>query len=430
MNISKFLSTAHSSHRISLSSQYHQPPHYALRLSYISGLLVTRSLSRSSNTNTLIPTITSYNRNITQSSTTKYHQPSIIRYQSSSTMSSNTIQMNSIRIHKTGDASVLQYDTGLPLSTSSIQSTQVLVEIAYAGVNFIDTYHRTGLYPLPLPATLGREASGIVRGIGSSVKNIKVGDRVAFMDQGTYSTHIITDEKNIIHVPSSVSLRDAAAVLLQGTTAHYLTRSTYPLKANNSILVHAAAGGTGAMIVQIAKNCTSNVTVIATAGSAEKCKEVKDVLGADHVINYQEQANFVDEVKRITSNKGVNAVYDGVGKSTWEGSMKSLKKLGYLVLFGNASGPVPPMDPLLLSKHGSIFVTRPTLVDYTSDVGVEQSGYTLQQRVTELFQWIADGKISVRIGQEFDLKDAAEAHRYLESRQSRGKIVLRVNAKL
>jgi len=309
----------------------------------------------------------------------------------------------------------------------------VLVEIAYCGINFADTYHRTGLYPVPLPFILGGEASGIVRKVGDHVTSIKVGDRVVFQGvHGTYSTHVVVPQDSIITVPERVSLRDAAAIIVQGLTAHYLMRSTYRVKANDSVLVHAAAGGTGALIVQVAKHCIEgdNVTVIATAGSQEKCDEVKKVLGADYVINYNEERDFVEKVNRYTSGAGVNVVYDGVGKTTWEGSMKSLKKLGYLVLFGNASGPVPPVDPLLLSKHGSIFMSRPILADYTAPQSVEQTGYTQQQRMNELFHWLTEGKLNLRIAKEFDLKDAADAHRYIESRQSRGKILLRVNTQL
>lgn len=372
------------------------------------------SVTLSTITNRIQPIVTALTYN-----TNQIKQSNIVQHKLNMSTSTNIpTTISAIRVHKTGNADVLQYDNNVQLP--ELKSNDVLVEIAYSGINFIDTYQRSGLYPVQLPFVLGREASGIVRVIGSNVSNINVGDRVGFMSQGTYAQYTVTDQSNIIKIPDNVSLRDAAAVLLQGLTAHYLTHSTFPLSTGHTALVHAAAGGTGALIVQLAK--LRGARVIATAGSNDKVEQVKQ-LGADHVINYNE-TDFLTAVKQYTNNTGVNVVYDGVGKATWENSLKSLDKLGCLVLFGNASGAVPPLDPLLLSKHGSLFVTRPTLVDYIAKPG------SLKQRSDELFSYIAQHKATVRIGKVFKLEQAADAQRYIESRQSTGKILLAVNENL
>jgi len=220
-------------------------------------------------------------------------------------------------------------------------------------------------------------------------------------------------------LPQEVDLKDAAAVLLQGLTAHYLVTSTYPVQKGDLVLVHAGAGGTGGLLIQMAK--LRGATVITTVSNAEKEAIAKEA-GADHVINYT-TSDFHEAVTKITEGKGCNVVYDGVGKATWEQSLKSLKKRGYLVLFGNASGPVPPINPLLLTQNGSIFVTRPTLFDYV--IGDEYV-----TRCTELFRWINEKKLTIRIAKEFDLDQAADAHRFLEGRRALGKVLLIVNSKL
>jgi len=325
--------------------------------------------------------------------------------------------MKAIRIHKTGGPDVLKLDE---ISIPEPGDKEVLVNVAAAGVNYIDTYHRTGLYPLSLPAVIGREGSGVIEKVGKNVKDWKVGEKVAFLSGGAYAEKVLISNHHLTRIPKDVSLREAAAVLLQGLTAHYLACSTYPLKEKDFALVHAGAGGTGALLIQIAK--IRGAIVITTVSNAEKAKVAK-AAGADYIINYTTE-DFEEKVKKITEGKGVQVVYDGVGASTWEKSMKSLAKRGYLVLFGNASGPVPAITPLSLTQHGSIFVTRPTLFDYivTPD--------EFQARCKDLFQWISQKKLITRIAKEFDLQDAGEAHKHLEGRNALGKVLLIVNSKL
>lgn len=336
--------------------------------------------------------------------------------------------MRAVRIHQYGGPESLRYEKDVPVPPSPVNN-QVLVNISYAGINYIDTYHRTGLYALPsLPALIGREASGVVLAVGPQVsqnpstQSIKVGSRVAFpiSPYGSYAEQTLLDASSVVLVPESVSHAQAASVMLQGLTAHYLTHDSYTIKEKDVVLVHAAAGGTGALIVQMAK--LRGGTVIATVGSEEKAAQVRS-LGADHVIVYT-QTDFQPEVMKLTGGAGVHAVYDGVGKATWEKSMKSLRRRGTLVLFGNASGPVPPIDPLLLSNHGSIYVTRPTLKDFIA------TPQELQERSQQIFQYLTDKQLHVQIGREFDLCEATEAHQWLENRAHTGKILLRVNPDL
>jgi len=289
-------------------------------------------------------------------------------------------------------------------------------------VNYIDTYHRTGLYKLPLPAIIGREAAGIVVAVGAEVHKdqFAVNDRVVFMGSNTYAEYVAVDAAIAVKVPAAVSLKDAAGLWLQGLTAQYLTHSTYPIQSGDFVLIHAAAGGTGSMVVQFAKS--RGAKVIATAGTPEKVELVKK-LGADHVILYTKQ-NFREEVMKITNNAGVAAAYDGVGKATWEDSLKCLRPLGYLVLFGNASGAVPPVDPLLLQAQGSVFLTRPSLHHYVS------TPEALHHRAKQVWHAVETKLVTIRVGAEFPLEKAADAHKLLESRESTGKIVLVVNPKL
>jgi len=326
--------------------------------------------------------------------------------------------MRAIRIHKTGGPEVLTLDE--KVDCPSPNDKEILVAVAAAGVNYIDTYHRTGLYTLPLPAIIGREGSGVVEAVGKDVKGFKAGDRVAFLSQGAYAEKTVMPADSAVVIPEDMSLNEAAAIMLQGLTAHYLVTSTYPVKKGDYVLIHAGAGGTGGLLIQMAK--LRGGIVITTVSSSEKA-EIAKTAGADHIINYTTQ-NFQEEVKKITGGKGCEVVYDGVGKSTWEQSMKSLKKRGYLVLFGNASGAVPPINPLVLLQNGSLFLTRPTLYDYIA----EKDEFT--GRCKELFGWFKDRQVTVRIAAEFELSKAAEAHKFLEARLALGKVLLIVNSKL
>eukprot|EP00457_Paulinella_chromatophora_P012051 gb/GEZN01012229.1/.p1 GENE.gb/GEZN01012229.1/~~gb/GEZN01012229.1/.p1 ORF type:complete len:342 (-),score=52.35 gb/GEZN01012229.1/:48-1073(-) len=319
-----------------------------------------------------------------------------------------------IRIHEFGSPDAMKWDEKVELP--DLKETDLLVKIQAAGVNFIDTYHRSGLdgYKLPLPLCLGREGAGVIMEVGSKVANFKPGDHVVFFVQGTYSALAIVPAAAAVAIPDSTDAIQAAAVFLQGLTAHYLLTSSYPLKQGEWALIHAGAGGCGGLMIQIAK--LKGARVITTVSTESKAIIAKET-GADFIINYSKQ-HFHQEVMRITENKGVHVVYDGVGKSTFEKSALCLRPRGYLVLFGNASGPVPPIDPLKLTEWGSIFMTRPTLKDYISDPAEKAA------RVKDLFEWMEAGKLKVRIAKTFPLEKAAEAHRLLESRGALGKIVL------
>lgn len=293
---------------------------------------------------------------------------------------------------------------------------EALVRVEYAGVNFIDIYKRTGLYKVPMPSTLGEEGAGIVESIGGAVSTVRVGDRVAWASVlGAYAEYSVVPATRLVPVPKSVETRVAAAVMLQGMTAHYLALTTYPLKHGDRCLVHAAAGGVGLLLVQIAKH--RGAFVIGTAGSDEKA-ELARKAGADEVIVYTRQ-DFVAEVKRITESRGVNVVYDSVGQSTFLKGLDVLVPRGMMVTFGQSSGAIPPMDPLLLSQKGSLVMTRPTLAHYIA------TREELLQRAGDLFEWIGRGELDVRIGAEFPLSQVAEAHQALEGRKTTGKVLLR-----
>jgi len=324
-----------------------------------------------------------------------------------------SIAAKAVRIHATGGIDQLVLDD---ITVAGPVGKQVLIEIAYAGINYIDTYHRTGLYKLPLPAIIGREGAGQIIAVGPDAKDFAVGDRVVFFASDAYATHAIVDSKAVVKLADEMSFRDAATLQLQGLTAHAFITDAYRVKSGDIVLVQAAAGGTGALLVQMAK--IQGATVIGTVGSADKVAIAKEA-GADHVINYNEQ-DFKEEVLKITNGVGVHAVYDGVGKSTFDGSMKSLRKRGTLVTFGNASGPVPPVDVLSLTAHGSIFLTRPTVAHF-----VEQRS-ELEQRVKDVHQWFLQGKLKLRVAKEFSLAEAKQAHEALESRKYAGKIILKV----
>ena len=322
--------------------------------------------------------------------------------------------MKAIYIEQTGGAEVLQFgDQPKPEAGAG----QALVKISASGVNFIDTYHRTGLYKLPMPAILGSEGAGIVEAVGDGVKTLKPGDRVAWaMTRGSYAEYAAVPEAYLIKLPESVSFEDAAAAMLQGMTAHYLTHSTFPLKPGHVALVHAAAGGTGRLVVQMAK--TLGARVIATAGSAEKAGIARHA-GADETILYREH-DFAEETRRLTGGKGVDVVYDSVGADTFLKSIDSRTPRGMMVTFGNASGPVPAVQPLLLSQKGSLFLTRPTLAAYIA------TREELDWRSGDILKWIAEKKLVLRIERVYPLAQAAEAHRDLEGRKTSGKLVLAV----
>jgi NADPH2:quinone reductase len=327
--------------------------------------------------------------------------------------------MRAIRIHETGDASVLRYETNVAVPQA--KANEILVRNDFSGVNYIDTYHRTGLYKLPLPFVLGREAGGSVVALGSAVaesKEFNVGDKVGYFAQGSYAEYAAIDVTTAYKLPKEISTKTAAAIFLQGLTAEYLTTSSYKIKKGDNILIHAAAGGTGQLLTQIAK--TLGATVIATVGSEDKAK-IAQSNGADYVINYNTQ-DFLAEVQKITNNKLCAAVYDGVGATTWQKSLKSLARLGTLVLFGNASGPVPPINPLDLTAQGSVSLVRPSLKDYVA------TKEELQTRAEQLFQWISSGAVKLSEPTVFKLSEAADAHRALESRKFAGKILIDINA--
>jgi len=292
---------------------------------------------------------------------------------------------------------------------------EVTVKVAAAGVNFIDVYHRDGLYPLKLPFTPGVEGAGVVTAIGPEVTAVEVGARVAWSGAlGSYAEDRCIAAGDLVEVPEAVSLDLAAAVMLQGMTAHYLSHDTYPLAEGDTCLVHAGAGGVGHLLIQMAK--ARGATVFATVGSQEKAA-VATAAGADHVINYAE-SDFKDAVEEIAGPKPLSVVYDGVGADTFERGLELLGRRGVMVTFGNASGPPPPTDALHLMRLGSLYVTRPTLFDYNA------TRSQLEQRSDDLFGWIASGELEVRIGSSFPMAEAADAHRALQGRATTGKVLL------
>jgi NADPH2:quinone reductase len=296
---------------------------------------------------------------------------------------------------------------------------EALVRLEVAGVNFIDVYKRAGLYKVPLPSTLGEEGAGTVVAVGDGVTEVRAGDRVAWASVlGAYAEHALVPAAKLVPLPAGVSAREGAAVMLQGMTAHYLAASTYPLREGERCLVHAAAGGVGLLLVQIAKR--RGAYVIGTAGSDEKA-ELARAAGADEVIVYTRD-DFADEVRRITGGDGVHVVYDSVGRTTFLPGLDVLRRRGMMVLFGQSSGPVPPLDPQVLNQKGSLFLTRPSLAAYVA------TRDELLWRAGELFAWMAAGELTVRVGAEFALADVAEAHRALEGRRTTGKVVLRVGS--
>lgn len=289
------------------------------------------------------------------------------------------------------------------------------VRVAAAGVNFIDTYHRSGAYPVETPFVPGTEGAGVVEAVGPGVREVAEGDRVAWaMQIGGYATHQIVPSWKLVTVPKEVELETAAAAMLQGMTAHYLSHSTFPLKEGDVALVHAAAGGVGQLLCRMAR--MRGATVIGTCSTPEKEALAKKA-GAHHTIRYTEE-DFVARAKTLTDDVGVDVVYDGVGKTTFAKGLEALRPRGMLVLYGQASGAVPPVDLQTLNKHGSLYVTRPSLAHYTAD------REELLSRATALFDWIRTGKIDIVIDRTFKLEEAVEAHRYLEDRKTKGKLLL------
>lgn len=319
---------------------------------------------------------------------------------------------HAIRIHRYGGPEVLQWE---PVQVGEPGPDEVRLRHTAVGLNFIDVYQRTGLYPGDLPAILGREAAGVVEAVGSRVKQLAVGQRVAYVanQPGSYSEARVLPAERLVALPDSIDDRQAAAMMLKGLTVQALLRQTYRVRKSDTVLIHAAAGGVGLIAVQWAKHIGAKV--IAIVGSEAKAELVR-AQQADHVLLSQD--DWVAQVKAITRGRGVSVVYDSVGKDTFTGSLDSLRPRGMMVTFGNASGPVPPFAPLELSKRGSLYLTRPTLFHYIA------TRSALQRAAQELFNLVAHSVISVHVGQTYPLQDAARAHRELEARLTTGSTVL------
>ena len=320
--------------------------------------------------------------------------------------------MKAIQVSHTGGPEVLTL-VDVPVPTPKPNEAQV--EIKASGVNFIDVYFREGRYPAPLPFINGQEAAGIVTEVGSEVSDLKPGDRVAYTSSlGSYAEFAAVPAARMVKIPAELSFEQAAAAMLQGMTAHYLLNGSYKLASGETALIHAAAGGVGLLLVQMAKRIGARV--IATAGTEEKAQLAREA-GADECIVYT-QADFEAETKRLTDGKGVHVVYDGVGKATFDKDLEVLRPRGYLVLFGGSSGAVPPFDLIKLSQKGSLFITRPTLAHYTA------TREELELRAGEVLGAIAKGELKLRIHKSYALAEAAQAHRDLEGRKTTGKLLL------
>ena len=320
--------------------------------------------------------------------------------------------MKAVRIHELGGPEVLKYED-CPSPTPG--PGQALIEVQAIGVNFADVATRSGSYPpASLPARPGIEAAGVVSAVGDDVADVNIGDSVAYWGvMGSYSQQVAIPANLLVKIPDGLDTRTGAAVMVQGMTAHYLAYSTYSLKPGDSVLVHAGAGGTGLLLIQMAKR--AGAFVFATVSTDEKAALARE-FGADMAINYTRE-DFEEEVKKATDGRGVQVVYDSVGRTTFDKSLKCLASRGYLALYGQSSGPVPPIDTAILAR-GSVFLTRPSLFDYTAD------REDLLWRAGEVLGWVSSGELKLRIGGTFPLADAAEAHRQLESRASTGKLLL------
>jgi NADPH2:quinone reductase len=320
--------------------------------------------------------------------------------------------MKAIRVHAPGGPEALLYED---VPQPQPKEGEAVVRVEAAGLNFIDVYHRTGLYKASFPLTLGQEGAGVVAAVGSGVTEVHVGDRVASIAMaGSYAEYAAVPAEKLVPLPDGVGSAQGAAAMVQGMTAQYLACSTYPLKPGDACLVHAAAGGVGQLLCQIAK--IRGARVIATAGGEEKVRLARQA-GADEAIDYNAR-DFEAEVKRITGGKGVQVVYDSVGKTTFEKGLNCLARRGMMVLFGQSSGPVGPIDPQVLNQRGSIYLTRPTIFHYVA------AREELYERSGQVFGWVREGRLKLKIFREFPLADAAQAHRMLEARQTTGKVLL------
>src|SRR5690242_3825191 len=320
--------------------------------------------------------------------------------------------MKAIQVQQPGGIEALQF---VDIPVPKPKPNEAVVKIAAAGVNFIDVYLREGRYKAPLPFVNGQEASGVVSEIGADVKTVKPGDRVAYAGPlGAYAEYAAVPAERLVPIPSGVSDRDAAAAMLQGMTAHYLAYDTFPLKSGQTALVHAAAGGVGLLLVQMAHNIGARV--IGTVSTEEKAKLAREA-GADEVILYT-KSDFESETKRITGGKGVDVVYDSVGKTTFDKGLNVLRPRGMMVLYGGSSGAAPSLDPIVLTQKGSLFLTRPSLNQYIS------TRDELDMRADALFDMIAAKKLKLRIEHVYPLQDAQQAHRDLEGRKTTGKLLL------
>jgi NADPH:quinone reductase len=320
--------------------------------------------------------------------------------------------MKAIRITETGGPEVMRLED---LPTPEPQAGQLLVRVEAAGVNYVDTYQRSGQYKVPLPYVMGLEGAGVVEAAGPGVTGIEKDARVAWTNiPGSYATHALVPADKAVPLPDAVSSQQGAAAMLQGMTAHYLVHSTFPLRRGDACVVHAGAGGVGLLLTQMARRIGARVfTTVSTDEKARLSKEA----GADEVILYTKE-DFKDAVRRLTDGKGVRVVYDSVGRDTFEKSLDCLSPRGMLVLFGQSSGAVPPFDAQMLSAKGSLFMTRPTLAHYTA------TRDELLTRAKDVFAWIADGSLKLRIGATFPLADAARAHEDLQARRTTGKVLL------
>ena len=320
--------------------------------------------------------------------------------------------MKAVRVHETGGPEKLIYEE---VPAPSPGAGQVRVKIRAIGLNYIDVYHRTGLYKVALPFIPGMEAAGTVDAVGANVRSLEENDRVAYAGpMGAYAEYAFVDESRAVKMPDGIDFQAAAAAMLQGMTAHYLVYSTYQLRSGETALIHAAAGGVGLLLIQMAKMIGAKV--IGTVSTDAKAALARGA-GADHIILYT-QDDFEAEVQKITKGKGVDVVYDSVGKTTFDKSLNCLRPRGMLVLFGQSSGMVPPFDPSILNQKGSLYLTRTTLAHYTS------TRNDLLWRAGDLFTWISGGKLKIRIDSTFPLRDASRAHQALESRKTSGKVIL------
>jgi NADPH2:quinone reductase len=318
--------------------------------------------------------------------------------------------MRAVRVERNGGPEVL---TVREIDPPKPEPGEVVIDVAASGVNFADVYQRTGLYQVPLPFTLGQEGAGTVSAVGADVRGVAIGDRVGWTSvNGSYAEQAAVPADRVVPLPDGVDPETAAAVLLQGMTAQYLVRSTYPVRPGDDVLVHAAAGGVGLLLTQIVKHLGGRV--IGTASTPEKAERAR-AAGADLVVGYDD---VVDAVSEFTDGDGVAVAYDGVGAATFDASLASLRVRGYLVTFGNASGPVPAFEPLRLMQAGSVFVTRPTLVHYLRDRA------ELLERAEEVLGWVADGTIDVLVSGRYGLDEAARAHEELEARRTTGKLLI------